>query len=357
MDGTRCRAGERARAGLGRVCRTSTPSDARRARGGARRDRRRGARVIAAARSPFHRSFLRRRVWSDSAERPPSVPRARASVAGDQGPHVAAVRPRARHPPRRCGASPSRAQSRRTSAERRLLRLAARPRARRGSATAAARHRVVRPRRTTSTLDGAPTPRYRWRAEHLAVMAAPCAQHRRVLYLERGSRFCGPRSTSPAAAYRGDQWGWNGPELLVRVKARCAAAARRDAALLVAGNLRAAAGRAEAPIYTRPGQPDAQKRQSTIERRLHAVHLWNRRCGGRRAVDGLGGRAPAAEPYACCRQSRCCPTTWCGGRRGGAGVGADRGGGVEEALALPTWRGPGGCASADETPTTTTGDR
>merc|ERR1712097_38699 len=38
---------------------------------------------------------------------------------------------------------------------------------------------------------------------------------------------------------------------------------------------------AEAPIYTRPGQPDAQKRLwSTIERRSYAVHLWNRKTAG-----------------------------------------------------------------------------
>ena len=101
-----------------------------------------------------------------------------------------------------------------------------------------------------------------------------------VLYFERGSRFLWTALDEFAAAYRGDQWGWNGPELLVRVKARCDAAADATVQLEPPATFYPMHW-AEAPIYTRPGQPDAQKRLwSTIERRSYAVHLWNRKTAG-----------------------------------------------------------------------------
>ena len=74
--------------------------------------------------------------------------------------------------------------------------------------------------------------------------------------------------------HRGDQWGWNGPGLLVRVEARCGAAddgaSRRRPSTRCTGPRRRS---------TRPGGPT---RGAVVHHRAaqHAVHLWNRKTAG-----------------------------------------------------------------------------
>ena len=175
-----------------------------------------------------------------------------------------------------------------------------------------------------------------------------------VLYFERGSRFLWtaldelpPRTAATSGAGTGPS---------------CSCASRRAATAADATvQLEPPATFypmhwAEAPIYTRPGQPDAQKRLwSTIERRSYAVHLWNRKTAGAEPAAGSVVERGLLSSWRVLPPITVLPNYPGTVAGGGAGVGADRGGGAEERS--PFRRGPGGCASACARSTTTTGHR
>ena len=101
-----------------------------------------------------------------------------------------------------------------------------------------------------------------------------------------GSRFLWNALAEFAADYKADRWSWNGPELLTRVQARCAASD-------------GAAVQVEPPesfyplhwkdvaAYADTRHPAADAEMwATIERRSYAVHVWNRKTAELRFAEG-----------------------------------------------------------------------
>ena len=125
---------------------------------------------------------------------------------------------------------------------------------------------------------GAPTCRARARAAMVMGGGAPVLNGA-VLYFERGSRFGGTTLDEFAAAYRGDQWGWNGR------RPSCSCASRRGATpppTRRCSEPPAKGGHpmhwAEAPIYDAARPRRSTKRLWSTDRApLERRPPWNRR--------------------------------------------------------------------------------
>ena len=107
-----------------------------------------------------------------------------------------------------------------------------------------------------------------------------------IMAFGRGSRFLWNCLHEFAADYRADRWGWNGPELLTRVQARCAHA--DGAAVQVEPPERFYPIHWSAVADFADGQhPQADARMwATIERSSYAVHVWNRKAANLSFADG-----------------------------------------------------------------------
>lgn len=97
------------------------------------------------------------------------------------------------------------------------------------------------------------------------------------MYFQRGSRFLWNCMQEYAATYRPDLWGWNGPELLTRVHARCAS--------VKSGLVQLEPPATFYPIHWEQaavfaGSAQAQRQDhmlAKIRRFSYAVHLWNKK--------------------------------------------------------------------------------
>jgi len=98
-----------------------------------------------------------------------------------------------------------------------------------------------------------------------------------ILYFEAGSPFLRSAMHEFAASYNPLLWGWNGPELLTRVRSRCGA--------LPGSTVQVEPPVAFYPIYwgevqrfAGDAEPERQADMwATIQRSSYAVHLWNKK--------------------------------------------------------------------------------
>jgi lactosylceramide 4-alpha-galactosyltransferase len=107
-----------------------------------------------------------------------------------------------------------------------------------------------------------------------------------VMAFERGSRFLWNALDEFATNYRAAEWSWNGPELLTRVQARCAASG--------GAVVQVEPPETFYPLHWKQVEEYADGRHTTadaemwkiIEKRSYAVHVWNRKTAGLRFAKG-----------------------------------------------------------------------